>query len=287
VLGDDRPIVVLDVGGTTLTAAVVVGDAVVDAPVRDSSRQGADTASILDGFATAISDAAAGSGATLTVVAMPAPFDYERGVSHMTHKFAALDGVHVGAELAARTGTEVAFINDAQSAALGVWIELGRPRAPVAVVTLGTGIGSGLVVDGEPVGHDALWTQPYLDGIVEDYVSSEALRGGFHHRSGRRAGVAEIAAMAAVGDNLACETFATYGAHLGASVAPYFAEAAVESIAVSGGITGAWEFIEPAATAAHRAAGGTAELVRSLLEYPALLGGAEFGRRGGAPDAGS
>ena len=286
-LGEDEPVVVLDVGGTTLAAAVVVGDDVVATPVRGSSRQDADGRTITDCFAAAISAASARHDVALTVVAMPAPFDYERGISHMTHKFAALAGVDVGAALEAALGAvpgvtrpgRVVFINDAEAAALGAWVELGRPATPVAVVTLGTGVGSGLIESGVSRGHNELWTEPYLDGIVEDRVSSEALRADYERRTGRDVGVAEIAALAASGEAAAIEAFATYGDHLGAAVGAYFADAGVESIAVTGGVTGAWRHIEPAATAAYRAAGGTGELVRATSEHPALVGGAEFGRR--------
>jgi glucokinase len=279
VSADDAPILVLDVGGTTLTAAVVVGDEVIGQPVRDSSHESDDAGTILDRFAVALERARAGWSVASAVVAMPAPFDYECGVSLMEHKFAALHGVDVGAALSTETGLRVQFINDAQAAALGGWAELGRPKAPVAMITLGTGVGSGLIIDGSPSGHNQLWSAPYLDGIVEDYVSSGALREGFERRTGRAVSVADVAVLADAGDIAATSDLATYGTHLGAAVAGYFAGVSLESISVSGGLTGAWHLIEPAATASYRANGGRARLVRSLVEFPALLGGAEFGRR--------
>lgn len=273
------PILVLDVGGTTLTAAVVVGDAVVRDPARDSSHASADADTIVGHFAAALDRARAGWPVGSAVVAMPAPFDYDRGVSLMEHKFASLRGVDVGAVLSSVTGLRVAFINDAQAAALGGWIELGRPMAPVAMITLGTGVGSGLIVGGRPSGHNELWSAPYLDGIVEDRVSSRALRRTFAQRTGRAVSVADVAALADGGDASATDDFAIYGTHLGTAVAGYFADVDLESIAVSGGLTGAWHLIEPAASAAYRSSGGRGQLVPSHLEFPALLGGAEFGRR--------
>lgn len=280
VSADVVPILVLDVGGTTLTAAVVVGDGVVGDPVRDSSSESEDAATILDRFAATLERARAGWSVASAVVAMPAPFDYERGVSLMEHKFAALHGVDVGAALSTETGLRVQFVNDAQAAALGGWIELGRPKATVAMITLGTGVGSGLIVDGRPRGHNELWSAPYLDGIVEDYVSSGALREVFERRTGRAVSVADVAALADAGDIAAASDFASYGAHLGAAVAGYFADVSLESISVSGGLTAAWHLIEPAATASYRANGAQGRLVPSQLEFPALLGGAEFGRPG-------
>lgn len=279
VLDPNDPVLVLDVGGTTLTAAVVVGDVVVGEPVRDSSRQDADVDTILAGFVAMLDRASAGWLVEAAVIAMPAPFDYALGISHMEHKFAALEGTDVGAALSAATGMNLVFVNDAEAAAFGGWIELGRPAAPVAMVTLGTGVGSGLIVDGSPIGHNDLWRAPYLDGIVEDRVSSGALRRAVERRTGRAESVADVAAFADAGDAAAAHDFETYGAHLGAAIAGYFADVELESISVSGGLTGAWHLIEPAATRAYRAAGGRGRLVPSHLEFPALVGGAELGRR--------
>lgn len=279
--------VVVDVGGTTLAAAVVVGDAIVGEAVRSSSHQGDDADTILGHFAAAIDRAGVGRQIALAVVAMPAPFDYARGVSHLDHKFAALRGLDVGAALRERVGIEVLFVNDAEAAAIGTWIELERPTDAVATITLGTGVGSGLVVDGEFAGHNEIWRWPYLDGIVENRVSSHAISESHARRTERDVAVAVIAETADQGDPEAVAALAEYGAHLGAAVAAYFAEARPTTISCTGGVTGAWHHIEPTASAAYRAAGGAGRLVRSALTDPALVGGAEIGRRRlhGAPSA--
>jgi predicted NBD/HSP70 family sugar kinase len=101
----------------------------------------------------------------------------------------------------------------------------------------------------------------------------------FARRTGRKLSVADVAALADAGDAEAALDFVTYGRHLGTAVAGYFADVDVEVISVSGGLTAAWHLVEPAATAAYRANEGRGRLVPSRLEFPALQGGAEFGRR--------
>ena len=61
----------------------------------------------------------------------------------------ALDGLHVGDELEARTGRASFAENDANAAALAeAWLGAGRGARHVLYVTLGTGVGGGLVFDG-------------------------------------------------------------------------------------------------------------------------------------------
>jgi len=272
-------VVVLDVGGTTIAAAVIDGDEVVGEPVRGPSREADDAASIIDHFAAAVDRARDGRVVELAVVAVPAPFDYARGVSHMEHKFASLSGVELGPALRDRLGGVVIFVNDAEGASFGTWIELGRPDAPVATLTLGTGVGSGLVVGGEFAGHNEIWCWPYEGGIVENRVSSHALSESYLRRTERDRAVAEIGTLADDGDEDALATFDEFGRHLGAAAAAYFADAQPTIISCAGGITGAWRHVEPAASAAYRTAGGTGRIVGSKLPDPALVGGAELGRR--------
>lgn len=276
---EPTPLVALDVGGTTLAAAVVAGDVLVTPPVRGPSHQVADLEIILDAFAAAINQAVSGRRVGGAAVAMPGPFDYAAGVSQMRHKFAALFGVDLGERLREATRLATVFVNDAQAAAAGTWVELGRPDAPVATITLGTGVGSGLIVDGDPAGHNEIWCATYGDGIVEDHVSSRALSDMFERRTGLSLTVAEIAGLADDGHDGAIADFAEYGRHLGAATAAYFADAGPATVSVAGGVTGAWQHIEPSATAAYHSAGGTGTLVRSRRREPALVGAAELGRR--------
>jgi glucokinase len=62
-------------------------------------------------------------------IAMPAPFDYPAGVSHMAHKFRAIRGLPLGTLLAAEVGLPVHFLNDADAFGLGWAGGSCRPRS--------------------------------------------------------------------------------------------------------------------------------------------------------------
>ena len=269
-----RTFVVLDVGGTTVTAARVTECRIDGHPTTVSSRQSEPASAIVAHFVSLIADVVT-SETTSVVVAMPDPFDFGSGVSLMEHKFAALQGLDLGAELRARTGLEAVFVHDATAAAAGMWVEHGRPVGTFGAVTLGTGVGSALLIDGVPQpGYDQLWATPYLDGTFEEIVSTRGLRADHAARSSDDVTVAEIAVRASHGDEAAVAALHWYGHHLGLGMARYFHVAAPDVIALAGGITGAWpEFAEPM-SASYADHGGTARLVRSTVEHPALIGAA-------------
>lgn len=275
-----RSFVVLDVGGTTVTAARVTSCRIEGDPTTVSSRQSEPAAEIVAHFVSLIADVVTNETHTV-VIAIPDPFDYGAGVSHMEHKFVSLRGVDLGAELRARTGLEPVFVHDAAAAAVGMWVEQGRPVGAFGAVTLGTGVGSALVIDGVPQpGYDQLWATPYLDGTFEDVVSTRGLRADHAARSRDDVTVAEIAVRASHGDEAAVAALHWYGHHLGLGMARYFHAAAPDVIALSGGITGAWsQFVDPM-SASYVDHGGTGRLVRSTAEYPALVGAAALAEAG-------
>src|SRR5688572_21060975 len=85
-------------------------------------------------------------GAQSLGVAVPGPFDYERGISLVRHKLLELHGVDLRSELAAALGfapSSIRFLNDAAAFALGEWwVGAARGHRRAVGITLGTGLGS-------------------------------------------------------------------------------------------------------------------------------------------------
>jgi len=147
-------------------------------------------------------------------LAMPGPFDYDRGISTMKHKLQSLYGVDLKAALAPRfcwQPGQVQFVNDAAAFLLGeaaVGAAKGFHRA--IGLTLGTGIGCAFAVDGRivvggpggepgvPPGGE-IWNLPFNGATVEDFVSTRFLRHQYQVLTGVQADVSAIA-DAAKGD---------------------------------------------------------------------------------------
>jgi glucokinase len=180
--------------------------------------------------------------------AMPGPFDYEKGISWMKHKMPYLYGVNVSEALAGRFGwkpQQVRFLNDAAAYLLG---EVGAGAAQgvkrVACFTLGTGVGSGFAVDGRmvtegrgvPPGGE-IWNVPYEGGIVEDRISTRALKQAYAARKGQEREVASIAHYAIGGDPDAVAVFREFGKTLGIAIKKLLADFSPDVVVLGGGIS--------------------------------------------------
>ena len=155
-------------------------------------------------------------------LAMPGPFDYENGISHMQHKLQSLLNFDLKSALAARfrwQPAQLRFVNDAAAFTLGEsGAGAGKGYARVLGITLGTGIGAAFAIDshiadsspgnieGVPPGGE-LWNLPYNgasgspttdpgrwgDTTVEDFISTRFLRQHYQQLTGLEAEVSCIA----------------------------------------------------------------------------------------------
>ena len=144
----------LDVGGTDIKAGVVGDDGgvVVKAvgatgPERGAGAVLADMAGLV---AELIAEAAVPKQAVVGVgIGVPGPLSPSRGVLFKAANLPGFEDVPVRDELARRTGLPAVLDNDANAAAYGeFWVGAGRGVRDMVLFTLGTGVGSGVVIDG-------------------------------------------------------------------------------------------------------------------------------------------
>ena len=249
------PVPVLEVGGTHVSAALVdPATWHVAQTTRLSLDADADAAALLDRFARA--------GAALRVsapaswgVAMPDPFDYGRGIGQFegVGKFTALRGVDVRDGLRRRLSGEFAFVNDADAFLLGEWAAgAAQGTQRCAGITLGTGVGSAWLVDGQvvdpgmpPSGRLHRMT---IGGVpLEDVVSRRAIRRAYAAAGGdAEADVREIAEAARAGSRTARRVLDGAMTALGRVVGRCCAGFRAEVLVVGGSMAGSWDLFEPA-----------------------------------------
>ncbi|HET6949647.1 MAG TPA: ROK family protein [Acidimicrobiales bacterium] len=143
----------IDVGGTKVLGVAldpedpsrVVGEVRVPTPVGQEA--------LLDAMADVVRRLSAGRDGTVGAVGVGIAGLVDRsGVLHVGPNLPGLRGVRVGEELDRRLGLPVRVDNDATCAAWGEHLGGAARGARDAVcVTLGTGIGAGIVADGELV----------------------------------------------------------------------------------------------------------------------------------------
>jgi predicted NBD/HSP70 family sugar kinase len=72
------------------------------------------------------------------------------GDTYMAYIMKLLQGINLKQEMEARTGLSVVVLNDGFSAAMGEWWKgAGKGTKNLLVIVLGSGMGSGLVLDGK------------------------------------------------------------------------------------------------------------------------------------------
>lgn len=157
-------------------------------------------------------------------------------------------------------GLPVMVANDALCAAQGQWM-LERPQpASLAILTLGTGVGGGLILDGQPVVGDGGTAMEIghvtvvpggapcgcgKQGCLEQYASASGLthQDAVLHGTGRDA--AALALAARKGDTAAQKLFDHAGRYLGRVLANLVLMADVRTIRIGGGVSRSWDLMEP------------------------------------------
>jgi glucokinase len=249
-MAPQRPVLALDVGGTSVKSAIVGPSGSLAAPPQRTPIDSDGSAEAVIGTLAGVVDAvapAAGPAIAGVAVAFPGPCDYERGVPghHDDGKFAALAGVDLPAELRRRLGRgdlAIGFCNDAEAAIVAEALHgAGRPFERVLGITLGAGLGACLMAGDAIVETYAavvpaeLYRQPYAAATADDAFSDRGLRA-------RLAGADPASAR----DEDALRAFAAFGADLGAFLAPWTEILRADAVIVAGGIAAAFALFGPA-----------------------------------------
>lgn len=244
---------VLEVGGTHVVAAVVdpASLEVVTCQRREVDSAGSAKA-ILGTFAAAVEELGDAARGLPLVVAIPGPFDYERGIGDFdgVAKFGALHGVDLRGFLSERLGTSVDFVNDVTAYGVGQYELLGRPSRLVAL-TLGTGVGSCFLDEGQPVesgplvpAHGWVYLLEYDGRPIEETFSRRAIVASYARETGTQLDVRDVADLARAGDEVASLVLRRAFAALAETLAPWIARFGADHVVIGGSIVGSWDLAE-------------------------------------------
>lgn len=178
-------------------------------------------------------------------VAIPGPFDYGKGIFLMKHKFAAIYGESFREVAGVPSHIELRFTHDVNCMLSGEMLcGNGRGFSRVALVTLGTGLGFAMSIDGHILKNDAgspivsIFSLPYRDGILEDYASKRGFIREFESLGGTGAStVKDIATLAAKGEKKALATFREVGTTIGKAISPIIEKYRIECLLFGGQIS--------------------------------------------------
>lgn len=244
---------VLEVGGTHVTGALVdPATWTVAQATRYSIDADAPGPTLIERFWRAGNALRAPPGAVWGV-AMPDPFDYERGVGLFegVGKFTGLRGMDIGDALGGRLRGRIAFLNDADAFLLGEWVAgAARGRRRCAGITLGTGIGSAWLVDGTIVDPGMppggrLHRMRISGRPLEEVVSRRAILHAYAAAGGdAQADVREIADAARDGRASARRVLDEAMTALGAVVGRCTAGFRADVLVIGGSMSASWDLFE-------------------------------------------
>jgi glucokinase len=290
----------VDVGGTKVLAVELAGDGgdlvVVSSAQVPMPGRSASVAEVEEAVARAALDVAAGR--PLSGVGVSAAGLVDRAGERV--RFAAhlpWRDAPVRDRLAERIGVPVVLNNDANCAAHAELVAGAlRGVSSALLVTVGTGIGGAVVVDGRVVrgangmagefGHvrvvpDGLPCECGLRGCWEQYCSGRALERAVRTALGSHRDGPEVERLARDGDPVARQAFASVGAWLGVGIAGLVSAFDPERVVVGGGVSAVGDLLlEPARRALLDSLQATSH--RELPSLAATRFGPEAGAVGAA-----
>ena len=172
-----------------------------------------------------------------------------------------LKDVNLGADLSKLLGLNVIVENDANAAAYGEYCLLGRPARGLIYIGLGTGVGGGLILNGQPyqgqhgvameIGH--IITAPNTrqcgcgnKGCLETYASATGVSLSYFEATNFKLSAAQIAQLADNGDLAAQQAYVIAGTALAQALAHILKVVDASQVVIGGGMSSAWHLMKEA-----------------------------------------
>jgi glucokinase len=249
---DGNRVIGVDLGGTKILAGVIDAEGhvheTVEHPTPIESQE-----TLLEGLVAAVTEVR-GEGVRAVGFGIPSQIDQRTGTTGRSVNI-PLANVPFRSVMEERLGLPVAIDNDANVAALAEWgAGAGRGMESMVMLTLGTGVGGGIVLDGRPYRG---WAELGHIVVQEDGPPCQGNCTGRGHLEALCSGIAADAlAVDALGPGATAhdlvatrhEALAIVGHHLGNGIGTLVNIFNPELIVIGGGFgTAAFELLLPAA----------------------------------------
>ena len=262
----------LDLGGTNLRAAAVDRNGNMLSSVAGKTAYSAGREAIVSEMVEAIDSLRREIGVSSLAgigVAVPGFIALEKGVILNCNNISSLENFPIRDELSERLNAPVILENDANAAALGEkWIGAGREFSDLVMLTLGTGVGGGIISNGKVLrgylgmagefGH--ITVVPNGNpcgcgnrGCVEKHASATAVTAMAKLLGlGDAMTSKEVYDLALAGNEKARTIFESLGEILGITLATLINSFNFPLYLIAGGVIAAWDLFAPAMLAETR-----------------------------------
>lgn len=271
----EKRVIGIDVGGTNLRGALVDQNGEILRRKKIASEAHDGIEAVVENLVSLIKKLGEGESPAGVGFGIPAIIDSKNGVITQAPNISKAENYPIREVLKRNLGgdTRVTVENDANCAAVGEWwLGAGRHVGSLVMLTLGTGVGGGIILDGklwrgaDGMGGEIGHTTIYPDGAkcncgnygcLEIYSSASAIRRMVREMledsnvvtvlrkelkgvdPGR---VPEVVSKAAVGgDEASLRIWDEFGKALGIGIANVVNILNVEMVVIGGGVSQAWE----------------------------------------------
>lgn len=224
----------IDLGGTNIRAAIVNGDTClkkVSQPCKANEKADVIIEQIINLAESIMTPEVDGIG-----IGVPSVVDSQKGIVYNACNIPSWRKVYLGDILFNHFGIPVKVNNDCNCFALGEQrYGAGKNLDNVVAITLGTGVGAGIVIGGKLYsgnlcGAGEIGSLPYLDSDYEHYCSSLWF-------SKKNTNGYELAGLAAKGNKEALTTWNEFGNNLGELIKAILFTYAPDAVIIGGGIS--------------------------------------------------
>ena len=274
-----RLVFAVDLGGTHLRVALVDDSGNILQHLKQETPRGDSPDGILDALAGAAR--AWNSEVVAASIMVPGAVDAEKAVVVAAPNLPSLINFPFKAELQRRLGWPVMLENDANAAAVGeMWLGAARGCSNVVSVTLGTGVGGGVIHDGKlwrgshgsagEIGHTTV--DPFSGlkckcgntGCLELFASATAIVRMAREQGMDAVNAEKVYEAGRSGDETALSVFNRFGMYLGIGLANLINLIDPQVIVITGGAVNGWDLFasEMYRQVEERAFRATAQQVR-------------------------
>ncbi len=246
----------IDLGGTAIKLGKFGEDGTCYQTLTMPTPQPGTPQAVMTALADAIEQIDPNKKSLAVGVGVPGPVDVTGRIVEVAINLSNWHQVPLAEWLETKIDRPTILANDANCAGLGeAWLGAGRQFRDLILLTLGTGVGGAIIIDGKlfvgrtgAAGELGLITINLYGsecnsgnrGSLEQHISAVAIR--------RRTGMEpeELGHMAKVGNRSALEFWEIYGHQLGAGLSNLIYILTPEAIIIGGGVSASWEYFFPA-----------------------------------------
>lgn len=251
-----QQVIGIDLGGTAIKLGRFTTDGKCLQSITVDTPQPATPEAVLLKIIEAIAQIDPDNQSIAIGVGTPGPADAAGRVAKVAINLVGWQDVPLADWLEAKTGKPTILANDANCAGLGeAWLGAGRNFQHLILLTLGTGVGGAIILDGKLfVGHQGAAAELGLitlnpdgpmcnsgnQGSLEQHTSIAAIR----RRTGKEP--AELGKLAQNGDLEALTFWQEYGKDLGIGLTSLIYVLTPQAVIIGGGVSASFQYFLPA-----------------------------------------